>query len=145
MIPEGSKRLRVVCDTNVLLSMLGLPGRRLEILWEVIERGDVELFLSQFILEELSRNLIRKIKLAEAETTEILRTLSDYSEIVSPRQRVSVIRQKESDNRILECALEVSADVLITGNFKHIRPLGSFQGIEILTPREFLDKYFPHL
>ena len=144
-MPAGSRRLRVVCDTNVLLSMLGLPGRRLEILWEVIERGDVELFLSEFILEELSRNLIRKIKLSEIETAEIVRTLSDYAEIVSPRQRVSAIRQKESDNRILECALAAAANVLITGNFKHIRPLGSFRGIEILTPREFLDKYFPDL
>ena len=144
-MPAGSRRLRVVCDTNVLLSMLGLPGRRLEILWEVIERGGIELVLSEFILEEFSRNLLRKIKLAEAETAEILRTLSDYAEIVSPRQRVSVIRQKENDNRILECALEASADALITGNFKHIRPLGSFRGIEILTPREFLDKHFPEL
>ena len=144
-MPAGSRRLRVACDTNVLLSMLGLPGRRLEILWEVIERGDIELVLSEFILEELSRNLIRKIKLSEGETAEILRTLSDYAEIVSPKQRVSVIRQKESDNRILECALAASADVLITGNFKHIRPLGSFRGIEILTPREFLDKHFPEL
>ena len=141
----GSRPLRVVCDTNVLLSMLGLPGRRLETLWEIIERNEVELFLSEFILEELSRNLIRKIKLEEKETAEIMRTLSDYAGIVSPRQRVSVIRQKDSDNRILECALEASADVLITGNFKHIRPLGSFHGIEILTPREFLDKYFPDL
>ena len=142
---EGSRPLRVVCDTNVLLSMLGLPGRRLEILWEIIEQGDIELFLSEFILEELSRNLIRKIKLTETETAEILRTLSDYAEVISPLRKVSVIRQKESDNRILECAAEASADVLITGNFKHIRPLGSFRGIEILTPREFLDKYFPDL
>ena len=144
-MPAGSRQLRVVCDTNVLLSMLGLPGRRLEILWEVIERGDIELVLSEFILEELSRNLLRKIKLTEAETAEILRTLSNYAEIVSPEQRVSVIRQKESDNRILECALAASANILITGNFKHIRPLGSFHGIEILTPREFLDKHFPEL
>ena len=143
-MPEGSRQLRVVCDTNVLLSMLGLPGRRLETLWEVIEQGEVEIFLSEFILQELSRNLIRKIKLGETETSEILRTLGDYAQVVYPRQRVSAIRQKESDNRILECALEASADVLITGNFKHIRPLGSFRGIEILTPREFLDKYFPH-
>ena len=144
-MPAGNKRLRVVCDTNVLFSMLGLPGRRLEILWEVIERGDVELILSEFILEELSRNLLRKIKLSVGETAKILRTLSDYAEIVSPKQRVSVIRQKESDNRILECALAASANVLITGNFKHIRPLGFFHGIEILTPREFLDKHFPEL
>ena len=39
--------------------------------------------------------------------------------------------------------MEAAAQILVTGNFKHIRPLGFFRGIEILTPREFLDKYFP--
>ena len=74
-----------------------------------------------------------------------LRVVCDTNVLLSMRQRVSVIQQKDSDNRILECAIEASADVLITGNFKHIRPLGSFRGIEILAPREFLDKYFPEL
>jgi len=125
--------------------MLGLPGGRLQTLWGVIEQCEVELFLSDFILGELSRTLMRKIRLPERETLEILHLLNDYAHIVSPRKRLSVIREKESDNRILECALEAVADVLITGNFKHIRPLNSFHGTEILTPREFLDKYFPHL
>ena len=40
----------------------------------------------------------------------------------------------QTDNRILECALEAVADVLVTGNLKHIRPLAFFEGIDILTP-----------
>lgn len=83
---EGPKRLRVVCDTNVFLSLFGFPGGKLDTLWEILE--------------------------------------------------------KDADNRILECAIEAQADVLITGNFKHIRPLDSFRGITILSPREFLDRYF---
>lgn len=39
--------------------------------------------------------------------------------------------------------MEAKADTIVTGNMKHIRPLGRFQGIEILTPREFLDRHFP--
>lgn len=140
---EGPKRLRVVCDTNVLLSMLGLPGRRLEALRKIVFRENVELFLSEFILEELSRNLKHKVGLSEEEVQSIIKPLRGRAQIVSPKERVSVIREKESDNRILECALETQADVLITGNFKHIRPLGNFKGTEILTPREFLDRYFP--
>ena len=57
--------------------------------------------------------------------------------------KVSAISSKESDNRILECALDAQADVLVTGDMRDIRPLNSFRGIEILTPREFLDKHFP--
>ena len=142
---EEAKKLQVVCDTNVLLSLLGLPGSRLDTLWEIIQHRHVELFTSDFILEELSRNLRLKVRLEPDEVQEVLTLLRSYARIVSPKERISVIREKEADNRILECAVEAAADILVTGNFKHIRPLGSFQGIEILSPKEFLEKYFPAL
>ncbi len=137
------KRLCTLCDTNVLLSMLGLPGRRLQVLWEIIREGGVELFISDFILEELSRNLKRKIGLVQEDIESIFDTLRQHAHVVTPKEKVALIQEKESDNRILEAALTARVDFLITGNFKHIRPLGTFQGIEILTPREFLEKYFP--
>jgi predicted nucleic acid-binding protein len=71
-----------------------------------------------------------------------LEEAKDVASIVEPTTKVSVIEQDETYNRILECAVEAKADVLVTGNLRHIRPLGSFQGIEILTPREFLSRYF---
>lgn len=123
--------------------MLGLPGRRLQALWEVIRGGSVELFVSDFILEELSRNLKDKIGVAARDLDDILRTLKLHAEVVVPQERIALIREKKSDNHILEAALAARVDVLITGNFKHIRPLGTFRGIQILTPREFLDAYFP--
>jgi len=123
--------------------MLGLPGRRLEALWEIIQEGAVDLFVSDFILEELRRNLGSKIGLSAREVEEILARVGRHAHTVAPVHRVDVIQEKKSDNRILEAALAARADVLITGNFKHIRPLGTFQGVAILTPREFLDRYFP--
>ena len=136
-------KLRVVCDTNVLLSMLGFPGGRLDALWEIIQDGRIDLFLSEFILEELARNLRKKVKLPSGDIAEILRVLADHSQTVDPKETVHVIHENDADNRILECAVGANAQVLVTGNFKHIVPLKSFRGIVILTPREFLDKYFP--
>jgi predicted nucleic acid-binding protein len=63
--------------------------------------------------------------------------------IIALHSKVSIITSKESDNRILECALDAKAEVLVTGDLRDIRPLNTFRGIEILTPREFLDKHFP--
>ena len=136
-------KLRVVCDTNVLLSMLGFPGSRLDILWEIIQDGRINLFPSEFILEELARNLRKKVKLSSSDVAEILRVLADHSQSVVPKETIHVIHEKDADNRILECAVEAKAQVLVTGNFKHIVPLKSFRGITILTPREFLDKFSP--
>ena len=69
--------------------------------------------------------------------------MRDFAVIVSPKSKVFAIREKDADNRILECGLAAKADVIVTGNMRHIRPLGRFRGIDILTPREFLDKHFP--
>lgn len=139
----GPKKLRVVFDTNVLLSLLGFPGRRLDALWEIVQEGLLEPFVSDFILDELAKNLHFKVRLEPREVSRVIELLKVRCQVVSPKERITKIQEKEADNRILECALEAKANVLVTGNFKHIRPLGSFRGIEILTPREFLDKYFP--
>lgn len=140
---KAGVKLRVVCDTNVLLSMLGFPGGRLDALWEIIQGARIELFLSKFILDELSKNLRLKARLQSADVDSVIQLLSDRAEILAPREHLKVIRRKDSDNRILECALDARADVLVTGNFKDLVPLKSFRGIAILTPRAFLDRFFP--
>jgi len=49
-----------------------------------------------------------------------------------------VIREKDDDNRILECALEGKAEYIISGDKRHLLPLGEYEGIRILSPDEFL-------
>ena len=132
--------LRVVLDTNVLISTLAFQGETKKI-WDLARRKRFYLFTSSFILSELDRNLLR-LGLGADQASALLEEAKDVASIVEPTARVSVIEQDETDNRILECAVEAKADVLVTGNLRHIRPLGSFQGIEILTPREFLSRYF---
>jgi uncharacterized protein len=135
--------LRIVCDTNVLLSMLGFPGGRLDALWDIIQQGKVALFLSEFILEELERNLQLKVRLNAKDVETVSHLVKGRAQLIEPDERIDVIKRKPSDNRILECAVAAKADVLITGNFKDLVPLKSFRDIRILTPRAFLDVYFP--
>ena len=49
-----------------------------------------------------------------------------------------MIREKDDDNRILECALEGKAEYIISGDKRHLLPLGEYEGIRILSPDEFL-------
>jgi putative PIN family toxin of toxin-antitoxin system len=134
--------LRIVADTNVLISALGFHGETRRI-WTLAEERRFRLFVSPFILRELETNLRAKLKLPADAVALLIEEVRLLGTVVEPHGSVAVIRGKESDNRILECAVEAEADVIVTGNMKHIRPLGSFQGIGILTPREFLDRYFP--
>jgi len=141
MKPAVSKRLRVVLDTNVLISALAFQGivRRV---WGLAQEDKFTVFASPFILEELERNLI-KLGLSPANISLLIDDVQNTARTIHPTSHTSVIEKDITDNRILECATDAKADVLVTGDIKHIRPLGFFEGIEILTPREFLDKYFP--
>jgi len=135
--------LRVVLDTNVLFSALGFgknspPAKILE--WA--RAGKIDVVISAFILDELETNLRENLAWEDDALAQLRRKLKLLCGIVDPRPRLHVVRRKDSDNRILECAVESAASVLITGDLKDLRPLGSFQGTEILTPREFLRKFF---
>jgi predicted nucleic acid-binding protein len=44
-------------------------------------------------------------------------------------------------NRVLECALAAQATVIVTGDRRHLLPLGSYEGIDILTPAHFLAQF----
>ena len=134
--------IRIVLDTNVLVSALlfgGLPAR----IVKLVNMGAVELFISPFILEEFESKLITKFKFSSFAAREARADIEAISHQVHPKQTVHVIKRKDADNRILECARAAEVQALVTGNMKDIRILGTFQGIEILTPREFIDKYYP--
>ncbi len=132
--------LRAVLDTNVLISALAFQGETKK-LYDLAEQRQFRLFTSEFILAELERNLL-KLGLDADQAALLIEDLRNIASVVHPKVKVSAIQQNDTDNRILECAIEAKADVLVTGDLKHIRPLASFRGIEIVTPREFLTKYF---
>lgn len=145
MTSAAARPRRLVLDTNVLASALEFGGPPLQVL-ELGRARLVEIFASPFIMAELAEVLAsRKFRWEARRIQESLRELSIPVKLVEPDVEVRAIPAKESDNRILECGLAAKADVIVTGNMRHIRPLARFQGIEILTPREFLDKHFPFI
>lgn len=136
----------MVVDTNVLFSAVAFPkdSPPLKIL-ELARAGKIEAFVSPFILEELEKSLLRKTSWDEKLILALGKRLKTVLFLVEPKTRIAVIEKSEADNHILECAIDAKANVLVTGNMKDIRPLNFFRGIEILTPKEFLNKYFPDI
>lgn len=143
MKSEPAELESIVLDTNVIASALAFGGTPRTIL-ELGRNRIVEIFVSPFILKELEGVLAsRKVRWNERKIEESIEELKTFLQLIDPKITISAIRSEKKDNRILECGVEAKAQVIVTGNMRHIRPLNSFQGIEILTPREFLDKYFP--
>ena len=129
--------MRVVLDTNAIVSGLNFPGNERLVL-ELALRGRFELFLSPFILEEAAEVLGRKFAWDEERSSQALRALGGAATVIEPRRLPETIEGDHADNRILECAVEASADYLVTGDRRHLLLIEGHQGARILNAPRFL-------
>jgi uncharacterized protein len=140
-MPIESKKPRVVIDTNVFVSGLNFAGKPGEIL-ELFSKGDIEVFISPFILSEIERIFRERFEWGEGNIHRVLNRIKRQTILVHPKNKVSVIKENDDDNRILECAIEGRVQYLISGDRKHLLPLKEYQRIKILSPAEFLKLLF---
>ena len=129
--------MRVVLDTNVIVSGLNFPGNERLIL-ELALRGRFQLCLSRFILDEVAGVLARKFDWSQQRSSQAIRALADAATIVEPPRLPELIEAGHADNRILECSVAASADYLVTGDRRHLLPLQHHQGATILNAPRFL-------
>ena len=80
----------------------------------------------------------RKFDWTEERSSQALSALGDVATVVEPRRLPDVIAGGHADNRILECAVEATADYLVTGNRRHLLPLEEHQGARIVNGPRFL-------
>lgn len=134
--------MRVVADTNVLISALLFGGLSEQIFLAGL-RGEIQLITSLPLIRELERILKRKFKFDVHLVNDILDEVKDIMEIVETSSRINVISHPEEDNRVLECAVDGRAEIIVTGDTKHILPLREYHGIKILSPFEFTKRLSP--
>ena len=129
--------MRVVLDTNVIISALNFPGNERLVL-ELALRGRFEFYLSLFILEEIAGVLRRKFGWEEERTSQAIRVIENAATVIEPPRLAEVIEGGHADNRLLECAVAASADYLVTGDRRHLLPIGEHQGARIVNAPRFL-------
>jgi putative PIN family toxin of toxin-antitoxin system len=140
-MPTEDRRPKVVIDTNVFVSGLNFAGRPSEIL-ELLMKGEIEGFISSFILTELERILRERFEWKAEQLHRVLNRIKTKTILVHPKIRISVIKEKDDDNRILECAVEAKVEYLVSGDRKHLLPLRDYQGVKILSSAEFMHTVF---
>ena len=123
----GKRKLKVVLDTNVLVSVL-LFGGKLEEIYKAWKSGKLTLLFTEKTLEEFVKVLHYYLLYIEvlpfSEVIENVHTLSE-----------DICRDKD-DVKFLECALSGKADFIVSGD-KDLLALKEFKGIKILNPLEF--------
>jgi uncharacterized protein len=133
--PHGS--LRIVLDTNVLISALHFPEGTLSGLWQPLYEERFRLVLSPAIIDELAEKLRGKFGWEEHELQRLLRVLVRKAEIVRPTVVPEAVPGDTDDNEIVACAVDGKADVIVSGD-RHLLKLREYQGIPIVRPMDFL-------
>lgn len=128
--------LKVVLDTNVIVSALVFGGKPREVLRLVIE-GKLELYLSKEIIDEVLEILGRKFKYPDDKLLVLGNELITLAEVVQPEIEVRVVYDDPDDDKIIECAVEAGADYIISGD-SHLLNLEKYNAIKILKVTDFL-------
>ncbi len=134
--------MRVVLDTNVMVSAVffgGVPGRILSA-WSA---GKIALVLSPAILEEYRRvghELGRK-RPDVSETFEPLLTIITMSAmIVDAPPLVDAVSEDPDDDKFLAAAVASASQLIVSGD-RHLLRVSGWRGIDVLTPRQFVDRF----
>lgn len=135
---DKTKKSKVVIDTNVFVSGLDFKSKPREIL-DLIWKEEIKVCISPFILRELEKVLEEVFGWNKERIGSTVERIKDKTIEVQPKVKISVIKEKNDDNRILECAVEGKTQYIVSGDKHHLLPLKEYQGINILSPAEFLE------
>ena len=133
--------MRVVIDTNVLVSGLLYPyGPTAEII-RMMVAGSFDVLYDARIVSEYEEVLHRpKFSFDKAQIADLIEFITYFG---IPVSAVPLARHLPDphDEPFLEVALSGKGDCLVTGNIAHY-PGASRHKIHVLTPRQFLNRYF---
>lgn len=131
--------ITVVADSNVIISALVFGGRP----HRVLELAEAGFFGSRSALPyETKSRVIQKFGWPPGLTRTACQPLWAISRKADPKVHVKAAVDPD-DDRILECALEAQAEIIVTGDRDLLR-LGAFQTVAIMTPAQFLQRQLWH-
>ncbi|WP_445631461.1 putative toxin-antitoxin system toxin component, PIN family [Nostoc sp. DSM 114167] len=137
--------MRVILDVNVWISALlwgGVPGKTLRL----ARNQQINIFASEFLLLELETTLKRdkfQLRLQQRGYT-VEDLISVVKGLSNDCPTVSVDAPQlhdPKDNLVLAAAVAANAEAIVTGDLD-LLVLIEFNGIPILTPQDFLSRYF---
>jgi putative PIN family toxin of toxin-antitoxin system len=129
--------LRVVLDTNVLVSAAISNGKSRELLRKGIE-NQFSIITSDLILNELETALRRpKFKTSKDEIDRIILALTLSSEVIDVKSKFQAVKEDRKDYMIINTAFDGRVDIIVTGD-RHLLELENFKGIKIITIESML-------
>lgn len=131
--------MKIVIDTNVLISGVFFGGFPKKILSSVVKRETIACATAEIIneYEEIVQEMIDR-KQGHINRN-ILAPLIQAIEIIEPVTHIELSRDPD-DDKFIECAKDSQALYIVSGD-KDLLVIGQYQGIQIVTAKEFCEKY----
>ncbi len=134
--------MKALLDTNALVSVLLRPDGISRQIFERWLDGEFELAVSPGTLLELANvlprpHIFKKYHLTEQLINQHLNTLRTEAEVAPGSLILDVVPDDPRDNHVIAAAVETECDSIVSGD-RHLLDLHNYQGIKIVTPREFL-------
>ena len=138
-VQSDFRRMKVVLDTNVLVSALIKAGKPRDLFNKLAKNKQI--VLSRAILEEFL-DVIEDFKVAkytsEQDIAVFLNALGNAATIVQVKSRFKAVKEDPDDDIIVRAAYDGKADYIVSGD-RHLFALKEFKGIRILTVDEMLN------
>lgn len=130
------ENLKLVLDTNILISAIAFGGKPKEVLNLVLDEKVIAV-TSPILLAEFQEVYNKNFPLKFVDFELTLEKIEEIFKMVKPKRSLKIVRD-EDDNRVLEAAVEGGCDFIITGD-KDLLDLGKYKKINIMKADEFLE------
>ncbi len=132
--------MKVVFDTNVLVSALNFPGGAPEVAYRLAVEGRLELVTTRTLLTELARVLTEKLGWDNPRCEEAVSQVVRLGRVVETAETIKEIAEDPSDDRVLEAAADGKVDAIVSGD-RHLLRLRSWRDIRIVSPAALVAEF----
>ena len=132
--------MRTILDTNVFISGIFFAGPPSQIL-KAWKKQNLQIVLSRQILDEYQRvATVLSSKYPTVDILPIIELVTIQGQFVDTKSFDIPVCEDPDDDKFLECAVAGKCKTIISGD-KHLLKLSGYEGIAVLSPRNFADKY----
>lgn len=129
-----------VLDTNVLVSALLSSGVPRKLLVAALA-GDFRLCTSRVLLAEFQSVLARpkfaaRLQQGRLSPDAVVRDLEAIAFVVNPDEVRRIVPDDPTDDNVIATAVAGGADLIVTGDRRHLLPLKAVEGIPVVTAAE---------
>lgn len=140
--------MRLLLDTNIVVSALLWRGTPYRLFAAIRERGDVKLFTSMTLLDELADVLARpfaaqRLAMIGRTAHDVMADYVEVVELVEPANVPRVVVGDVDDDQIIAAAVAARVDLIVSGDRRHLLPIGGHDGIAIVDAGEAVRRITP--